>query len=155
MAGDKLCQPIGSDSRPRIVFGQGYSGISGVRTGELAQSGEALPAFAGNVFVVFRRFAIPAKYQDALPLIWVWESVGSRCAGITVFHWVYKGIQLTVFVFTRGAVVHGTTHAAPMRNVDFPLISQGSPYRTAWGTQQQDYFLGDATLRFCLFPNGF
>ena len=110
---------------------QAYSRTSGIRTEELAQSGKALPAFAGNVFLCFRRLAIAAPYQNAFLLIWIWESVENRCAGITVFHWFYKGIQSTVFVLTRGTVVHGATHAAPMRNVDLPLVLQGSPCRTA------------------------
>ena len=96
MAGDKLCGPIGSNFRPRTVLAQGYSGTSGVRTEELAQSGKALPAFAGNVFGVFRRIAIPALYQNAFLLICIWESAEGRCAGITVFYWFYKGIQSSI-----------------------------------------------------------
>ena len=127
-----------------LFLAHGYSGTSGVRTEELAQSGKALPAFAGNVFLCFRRLAIAAPYQNAFLLIWIWESVESRGAGITVFHWVYKGIQSTMFVLTRDTIVHGVTHAAPMRNVDFPLVLQGFPCRTACAQ------LGDAAAG--LFP---
>ena len=92
-------------------------------------------------------------YQSAVLLIWIWNSVESRCAGITVSRWVYKVFQSTVFVLTRSTVVHGATHAAPMGNVVFrwfykdPLAELPVP---SWGIRQQDCFLGDATLRVLL-----
>ena len=57
---------------------------------------KALPAFAGNVFAVFRRVAISTPYQSAVLLIWMLEQCGKSVCGNHCFHWFYKGFPLTI-----------------------------------------------------------
>ena len=66
--------------------------------------------------------------------------------------------HLTVFVFSRGTVVHGATHAAPRAKACFPLVLQGLHSRFACallGGAAAGVSSARPLCDFCLFPNVF
>ena len=106
---------------------------------------KALPAFAGSVFAVFRRVAIPTPYQSAVVMIWIYSIVCGSCVRESSFSTGF--IRYSVppcFVPTWSAGLHGATHAAPCENAVSHWFYKGfleGSHVSTWGIQQQNRFL--------------